>query len=198
MRVLLIFSLFVVGGCDDFIQLFGGDKFLDPVVNLHEDMDHISDLGSLEMDNIIKCIYRIGLWLLYDDVNFKGRVYYVEPDKKWVDLPPEYRDTFSSLRRIKTRGADKVSLFRTSSFTGEELQVWRNAEEIDLPHNKACSLIVIGKSPWTVYTGKFLDGDKACVNATVKYEEKLIGFYPTVKSMGLSEPVKSIVKGCYA
>ncbi|XP_063865399.1 uncharacterized protein LOC135103294 [Scylla paramamosain] len=210
MRVLLIFSLFVVGervrAHSDFLRFYSSRDCRGQSRLLQGHLDRHRNLNKIIENNEIRSVRLTGVWLLYQLKNYNeyiGMVYVVHGNNITKNLPSDFPTKLSSIRRVRRSSLPMLTLYERDDYAGKELTVSDNRIQLhELPHGKANSLIMTGDMPWTIVTKDHGKTNSACVYPDVTFDPdtdgqvKNLGFYPNTESMGLSGSVVAVIAGC--
>ncbi|XP_045104601.1 uncharacterized protein LOC123500045 [Portunus trituberculatus] len=167
-------------------------------------------LRSFTFDNKIQSVYQTGMWIYYEHERFNafghGFVLLKYGNKLLENFERRYRNKVSSVRLVnsyKDKSHDVITFYKGIQFTDRDL-----ATGVDMPYlgysMDVSSLIVIGNSPWTIYSKYHYGGHKECVYPETdhyingKDERIQFGLYPNITNVPFFEKgVQSARKGCW-
>ncbi|KAK8384923.1 hypothetical protein O3P69_014470 [Scylla paramamosain] len=173
--------------------------------------NYAPDLYSYNFDDTIASVHQTGMWIYYENYQYNlspGKAYFVHGIGVTVNFPSEYRDITSSLRfvgSLEYLNADTITFYEGNSFTAAEFFAVGDNSNFGQMTGRISSLIVTGKSYWTIFSGEGYTGDRLCVGPETDHDvgpngEVLdLGIYPAMTSLGIPDnSIKSVRKGCWS
>ncbi|XP_050728585.1 uncharacterized protein LOC127004613 isoform X2 [Eriocheir sinensis] len=170
------------------------------------------DLSQTYVDNDIESVNQTGMWIYYENYNFNGDepglVYFGHGIDIVANFPGKFANRASSLSSAGSYArlnADTITLYEGTSFTGKLLSIEYYPDQPSLYDvaGKVSSFIVVGTSPWTIYTGEDYTGNYWCVYATERDTSSDgrvldVGMFPSIEEAGIPDnSIQSVRKGCW-
>ncbi|XP_063866141.1 gamma-crystallin N-like [Scylla paramamosain] len=169
----------------------------------------LGDLTMYNFNNKMDSVYQSGLWIYYEHPAYNampGYAVVMYGDRVSANLPEGYSNIVSSVRLVKSSHdgyKDLITLYSGTGFAGQELITGVSRGSLDYMADQVSSLIVIGSSPWTIYSDYNYSGQQACVYPSTDYyvnddgEVVYFGLYVNMTSVGfLDNSIQSVLKGC--
>ncbi|XP_018012335.1 uncharacterized protein LOC108669498 [Hyalella azteca] len=170
--------------------------------------EYMPDLSVVQMDNSIQSACGVGIWLLYDEVNYDPITNETEctvrPIGECGNWSPQCQNMVSSLRYAGSPyglNDNYYNLYEGTYFRGREFRGNTNAADLGDLDMAVSSLIVTGQSGWTFYTDVNLTGSNVCVYADEHHTNGDIDHdFARVQGMeklGLPDnSIRSVARGC--
>ncbi|XP_018011637.1 uncharacterized protein LOC108668890 [Hyalella azteca] len=196
-----------VAGAGDF-RYVTGYAGLNYTGDYYQFTDYTPDLSVVQMDNTIESGCGIGLWLLYDAVNYDPLADESECTFRSIgecrNWDFQCRNMISSLRYAGSPyglNDNYYNLYEGTLFKGREFRGNTDAADLGDLDMAVSSLIVTGQSGWTFYTDVNFTGFSACVYADEHYTNgDIVHDYARVQYMsqlGLPDnSIRSVARGC--
>ena len=167
-------------------------------------IDYIDSLTGYNFnDRITSCCFT-GIWLLYSDENYNSNNigasnWWQFGDNYCTNVPSGFDNMASSLRYTGAPDAwtaDTLNLYLNEFFQGGEEYTYADIPQMNY-NDQARSIIVTGRSAWTLYEGSNYNGNCKCVWPS-DTNNGYPGFYSTENSLGfLSRTISSARRGCF-
>jgi len=180
--------------------LFSGTGSTGAFINLVE--TYVPDLNAQSFDNKAYSNCVTGSWLFFENSNYNPGNALME----YYFGPNNYCSNFQNLggRVSSARFAgdpkdyrlDSFTLFVGTYFQGTEEYTVSDLGNLNLD-NQASSLIVTGRSPWTVYAQPKFAGDKVCVYPPTSSDYAPAFIYDTNNINIPNRTIRSVRKGCF-
>ncbi|CAL4205907.1 unnamed protein product, partial [Meganyctiphanes norvegica] len=130
---------------------------------------------------------------------------FVAPEYKCHSLPSTRHNQLSSVRYVGSGvfGDEVLTMYGGQEYTGGEDVFIRNDDNLGVFSNTTDSIIVVGGSPWTIYSTSYYQGPSICLTPSPVYSSNGdVGLYYGAWEMAdLSVPnnaIASIQKGCHS
>ncbi|XP_018020069.1 uncharacterized protein LOC108676499 [Hyalella azteca] len=166
---------------------------------------YVPDLSEMQMNDSISSACGTGIWILYDGMNYSSN-----PTGYFCSTPAvskcwNYKDVCQKGSSLRYAGSpyglndDYYNLYEDNDFHGKEFKGNTNAADLGDLDQAVSSLIVIGQSAWTFYSGQDFTGVSVCVytNATVTNADIELDFIILMDMLGLPDnSIRSVARGC--
>ncbi|XP_018024688.1 uncharacterized protein LOC108680386 [Hyalella azteca] len=169
------------------------------------------DLSLVNMDNAIKSACQIGLWILYDNIEYNhytsGTVCYGLAVDTCFELPSLCSAQTSSLRFAGSPyGLNEpyFNLYEGKDFQGIEFRGNHTTSSVAFLDMDVSSLIITGVDGWTLFTGPEFTGGSVCAIPDILFQGAdgtviNYGTFSTLSDLSLADnSIRSLKQGCHS
>jgi len=164
--------------------------------------DYIEDLSRIGFDNRVRSVCVTGIWLFYQDIRYndagpRGMEYVFGRDSYCVNI----RTIAGTISSVRYAGAprdynqDSLTIYEGDYFQAREEFILTNLANLNLAGNHK-SLIITGRSAWTVYDSPNFRGYSMCLRLPEPGSPAFINDLEKLDPVIPHGAIRSVSKGC--